>query len=101
MTALARQRGLPNTFRACFFFFLPSAFSDCNTVPEHARATLVELLPQRPVSNVFAEEKALCTLHFARSSHEDYGPFRTRDNGGCYELINVRGRVKLYKIMSC
>ena len=40
-------------------------------------------------------------LHFARSSHEDYGPFRTRDNGGCYELINVRGRVKLYKIMSC
>ena len=44
---------------------------------------------------------ALCTLHFARSSHEDYGPFRTRDNGGCYELINVRGRVKLYKIMSC
>ena len=48
-----------------------------------------------------AVHSALCTLHFARSSHEDYGPFRTRDNGGCYELINVRGRVKLYKIMSC
>ena len=51
-----------------------------------------------PSSRHVGGPPALCTLHSARSSHEDYGPFRTRDNGGCYELINLRDRVKLYKI---
>ena len=47
---------------------------------------------------------ALCTLRFARSSHEDYGPFRTRDNGGTVGVpsyLMCEAVPNCTKVMSC